>query len=683
MYARHRSPGDGVRSNLVGTGLASGRISPEGSIRGHGMQNSEFRNFNRGFGRGQLRPYPPPRPPRSGDIFMDAGRLAAEYLVSKGLLPPNSLTGKWQNGNLSSHMADIQEFRVQDRENMPLALENRTSALARLGNVAPDVGTGRRRFVDGFGTLGSRNHARGRRRMGSFRSYGSDWGRENGRSGGSWSERGRVSPDRVEGEDDFTSGYQVERRVNLDVGSLASKIVADELPSKSEIAGGSESELETCELLDDAGSKASFSSARKDLPPEADPELNKGLDDAGIMDEVTEEVKDGIGGDKTEEDNAPEGIGKQNCQAEDELVSNNCNDLLRLCSFAKVPTRSRSALTSRLSKVDEGPITEEKNICHIAPAGGPNESVDADFVDGYSSDKMETKTNSSFMHQQELIHGPPGFGRSMVTSTEVDSSVQHLGTRQGIKRPREWLSYGVPQADEDLHLHNLRAKQPSSQVERYSPDEEIVEAANKEELVEVALFPNNKAESYSESGEEKQILPSSYKICDLNLMEASEIAGSPDDPVMDQISTVASNLGVEKEASLDVGLSINNFNSADSCHDHSSDSKEVTVVDVENGSAMEDNVFDTSEQKTNTMYSNLESFFNHAEHTDDIPNVQDGYNFAISELLGTDVPNCSSVPTGISDVQNEMNLHNEEVIVIDDDPIYLSLGEIPLSMPDI
>lgn len=61
------------------------------------------------------------------------------------------------------------------------------------------------------------------------------------------------------------------------------------------------------------------------------------------------------------------------------------------------------------------------------------------------------------------------------------------------------------------------------------------------------------------------------------------------------------------------------------------------------------------------MFSGLEGFPNHAQNTADIHDVQDGYGLMLSELLGTDFPNCSSVPSDINSVHSEMGLHNATV----------------------
>ncbi|KAI4389685.1 hypothetical protein MLD38_001886 [Melastoma candidum] len=201
MHSRHqRNPGNGYRSGpMGGSNMAAGsHASPEGPSRGPGFYKSENRNFNRTFSRNQGQTHqrnfhrPPAAPPTSAraDVFMEMGKLAAEYLVSQGVLPPSVLPAKWQNGSLMKPSSEFQDFRPHDEENLQYAGEARTSALARLSNTGFDGGPGRRKYNDDYGTTGPRNYMRGKRKGGSSRNYGSDWGREYGRSG-SWSERNR------------------------------------------------------------------------------------------------------------------------------------------------------------------------------------------------------------------------------------------------------------------------------------------------------------------------------------------------------------------------------------------------------------------------------------------------------------------------------------------------------------
>eukprot|EP00262_Sarcandra_glabra_P014126 TRINITY_DN4059_c0_g2_i1.p1 TRINITY_DN4059_c0_g2~~TRINITY_DN4059_c0_g2_i1.p1 ORF type:complete len:499 (+),score=110.05 TRINITY_DN4059_c0_g2_i1:43-1497(+) len=467
-----------------------------------------------------------------------------------------------------------------------------------------------------------------------------------------------------------------------------------------------ESELENYDFPGDTGFNAGSSSTRKDLSPETDVDLNKGIsDDTTNLILETGEVKEDIGDDET----ATEEFDGQRCSVEDDPLNKPGSDLLKLCNFVKVPTRARSSLPYKNSKVDDqGPTSEERNKSDVGPERESKGPMVDDTVEGSSIDSQLNQVTSdvsripsvksideagnldstfsmererctpaqsfldsnSFMHQQESIQGPPGFGRSIsLVRTRDESFAQHDDTMEGAKGPRELSSPGVSQADEFFRLQNLREEQSNPHVESLLPDAEMVDTVDTEFR-----------ESKIEFREEKQLLPSSFKICDLNLTEASEITESPGDlVVIDHISSCPSPLEAEKESSVDVGLSIsNNCDTAGDFDECLRDDKEVEIIDVKNGSLTEDKAYNTTEQKTETIYSSLENFLNHTENTDDLPDVQDGYGLAISEFLGADIASCSSVPADI-DLQTEMNLHNAEGIPGDDDSIYLSLGEIPIS----
>ncbi|KAA8523483.1 hypothetical protein F0562_009906 [Nyssa sinensis] len=493
---------------------AAPQISPEGSIRGHGMYNSEYRNYNRGFGRGQPKPFQPPQPPpRKGDIFMEAGRLATEYLVSKGLLPPNALSGKWQN-------------------------EGRTSALARLGNVVPNVGPGRRRFSDEYSSTGSRNYMRGKRRTGSFKNYGSDWSQEIGRSG-SWSDRARFSPD-MEG-DDLYSGDQEEQQVGKDIGSGVQKSHSSELAPKSNVACDSDSESEKYQFPDDMGSKASSSSTGKDLPSETDLEVTKASDDLKISNVGNVELKDGTSNDETEKESAREDVPIQHCGVDGDLGSKNGSDLLSLCKFAKVPTKTRSSLTVKGFKdvsVDGSSCVAQSNEIRSPKKLDPDvltvpslTSTEAgELSSAYAVEQGKCTWSRSFpeisfMNEQELGEGPPGFGKSssMVMERGEKRAGQNSDSREGTKKLREWVPSKVTEADEHSHLPILREKQLITQEGRTSPGEEVILAADHERSSDISLFPEGGAQPCIEYAEEKQLFPGSFKICDLNLMEASDV----------------------------------------------------------------------------------------------------------------------------------------------------------------
>ncbi|KAF5948947.1 hypothetical protein HYC85_014904 [Camellia sinensis] len=663
MHARHRNPGNGYRSSSMGMGgvPASSRISPESSMRGHGMYNSEYRSYNRGFGRGRPKPFQavqPPPPPRT-DIFMEAGRLATEYLVSKGLLPPNVLSGKWQNGSLKNQVGDFQGFRQQG-DSLHLPQEGRTSALARLGNAA-DAGLGRRRFADEYNPTGPRNNMQVRRRMGSFKNYGSnsDWGREMGRSQ-SYSDKARACPD-MEDNDSF-SGYQEDKQVGNDVVSGGQRSCSSELAPKSDGAGDSESVLEKSLFQDDTSTNTS-PNIEKDLLPETEVEPTKRSDDTKLLKEETVGLQDGTSNDQVEKQSDTENARIQHCAMEVDSINKNGGDLLSLCRFAKVPTKTRSSLTTRVdassnqiqsSKCLDSDIPKETPVMSAEDVGelGPMYTEQGKCV------RSQSFPDISFMNEQESSEGPPGFGRCSSMIMER-----------------------VTQTDDFFHLSHLRGKQPISQEGRRSPCEEAILTMDQERPTNMSQFQRRGAGPCIEYAEEKQFFPGSFKICDLNLVEASEVNENPDP---DSILIFPSIPEIKKEATpVDVDLSIsNNCNISGKYGRCGADGKEIEVIDLENDSVQEDKAFNNSERKAETVFTGLENFPNHA-CANDISDVQDGYGLIFSDLLGPDISNCSSVPAGINSLHNEMALHDGEDILGDDESIYMSLGEIPISMPEI
>ncbi|XP_028114132.1 uridine kinase-like protein 1, chloroplastic [Camellia sinensis] len=100
------------------------------------------------------------------------------------------------------------------------------------------------------------------------------------------------------------------------------------------------------------------------------------------------------------------------------------------------------------------------------------------------------------------------------------------------------------------------------------------------------------------SSEEKQLFPGSFKICDLNLMEDSEVNENVDcvrDPILFFPSIPESK---KKATPADVDLSIsNNGNIYLVNMDHSADGKEVEVIDLESDSLQADLAFNNSDRK--------------------------------------------------------------------------------------
>lgn len=710
MHARHRSPVGGYKTSSMGMGgvATASRVSPDGSGRGRGLHNSEYRNYNRGgYGRGQSRQFGFQQPSHGNDIFMEAGRLAAEYLVSKGLLPPNALSGKLPNGSLKSPVGNFQGFKQQDID------EGQTSTLSRMES---DVGPGRRRFSDEYEPVGSRNYMRGRRRNESFRSYSSEFNRELQRTGSL--DRARAYPD-VNSQDEAFPRDRDEQQVAKD----SNVMLPSSLPGKQNPDIESAEELMCCDpkpALGDSGKETGPINTGNDLPSDGEPEPKKSAD-IGMLEEKADPVNLANSTDGLEKIGVNEDIEVKLFSQEHNQTSMTDNDLLSLCRFEKVPTRTRSSLANRGLKVchdsededaHESDIPKETEVHSqdipvdaspgviLSDQNRDAKSLDSDKLKPQSTEeepcltyanKQLNETNSSsfpgskLTREEEKIEG--------LTEIETCSSID-MGRGQkrelddnddckggGTKRPRELASLTSTFSDVFLYHSNSMEKQQISQEPRRSHSEPLIFPSEEKRLVDISMIPEGDARLGSDFTE-KQLLPSSFKAFDLNLMEASDVNENHDaDPV--HIFPLITE-GVKQEAPVDIHLTMSSNSDITSNYAKSSfDGRDVEVIDLENDSEQEEKAFNNPERKSEVVFTGTDSFSDNAHSTNNIPHAQDGYGLMISELLGNDIANCPPLPADMDSLHNDMGLHNGlhngEGMLGDDDSIYMSLGEIPIS----
>ncbi|KAJ6848287.1 uncharacterized protein M6B38_273560 [Iris pallida] len=658
MQGRYRNPNDGFGSGYRNQNRANRGGGGGGGGGGRGGAGG-------GGGGFSIKPHLPPPPPRKEEILMEAGRLAAEYLVFKGLLPPNSIPQKWPNSKYQEPATD-----------------GRTSALDRL-SLNPDASRGRKRYGDDY----DRNQFRGRKRTGSYgREYGSssDWGRDGGR----WNGRNRGYPNGVEGEDDYApAAYQRDRRSWY-----------DNLPSRSELTGESGSNHDVAE---DTGSKASSSTTRKDPPTESDADLSKVGDGVGMASlETGDEVKSDASGDLKKRDVSEEDSGvQQTCAVEGDGKCD--SDLLKMCVFSKVPTRPRSSVSQKSPKSDREVATEASNTVEVT-SDVLEVAAEENPKDGSSSDSLANQTDVSKPHDISSIFPLQHLEESVIPGQETIqipvATEEETIQREGVKRQREPSpedeyssqdNLGAKQSspeEERLPMDDLRVEQLSLEGEKLSMDEEMVApvAVDQEKPVENTCFAEVQPELDVKLEEEKEMLPTSFKICDLNLMGTPEITEIPDDPVIDHLHPPAPSVETGKELSMDFGLSIHTRNNGTEGYSQlPDDDRVVQVIDLDDDSPEEANACDPSKPKDEPMiYPNLDNFLGHEENAD-LPGIQDGYSLALSELLGTDISRCPSVPSDLSNLQGGMGLHDAEGVPNDDDSIYVSLGEIPIGFMEV
>ncbi|KAE8693547.1 Detected protein of unknown function [Hibiscus syriacus] len=626
--------------------------------------------------------------------------------------PPSVLPAKWQTGRLKKQTGDYQVYRSQEAANLHLSSDGRTSALARLRNSNSDLGLGRRRYADDNNSSWSRNLSKGRRKEGSYR------GRGYGGSG-SWSNWIRDSPD-LEIDDDNVSGHHEESQDGKDVGDGLQKHVSSELAPKGE-------ELDNFDdkygLQGELSSKASSSGADKVLKSEADGELLKRSDDSKDFRMEAGELKDGSNDNaETEEECILKDLSVKHYSTEDDVSGKTTTDLLALCNFAKVPTKTRSSLTLKNLKADSVSVNEQESVSDFETTNGPQVLLEDNSLGGSSGDlilnrsqdlkpdselsvdlsvhsfgldhmygveqgkctRSQSFPDRALLHdsEQELVPGMSGLQRScsMVTVKERGEKrgLEQSDLREGAKKPREWPEPVTTKA-EFLPFPDFEDKKVGLVEGIASTSEEvgmIVEKGIQDSLVTNSHFPGGNGESSVNYVQEKQLFPNAFKICDLNLIETSDINESHhNDPIIMYSSAPETKIEV---ATIGIDLSMSNSNGSAGGNRLANNCKEIEVIDLENDCTQENKIVDNLERKSEPMFVSMNGDMT------DVPDQYDG--LMITEFL-RNFSNCPSDDINvhplqnenINTLQNEMGLHNGEGTLADDDSIYMSLGEIPLS----
>ncbi|XP_073055894.1 uncharacterized protein At4g26450-like [Primulina eburnea] len=713
MHARHRNgPGNGYWSNSLGMrGQAfTSRMSPEGSMRGHRTYSSKHRNYNRGgLGRGgHSRQFQPPPPPSYEiDIFMEAGRLAAEYLVDKGVLPPNALSGKLNNGGLKNQMDRLHVFRPHEVD-VHIPMDGRAPDNTHLGNAALEVGpTRRRNSVDDNSMDGSRNSMRGRRRMGSFKNQGPDVNTESGKTG-AWVDMSRDLPS-IGAENDASSGQHVDQPVNVDDHGRMQTFSLGEVVQEGDAAGNLPSEFEEHNSMEDAGAKASSSITEEFLSADAKVDATKGSDDANKSDAGAEVV------DKKRIVNDFEILQNENeneitySERGDTLPSKGNVDLMKHFKFPRIPTKARSSLKVKGSKGGQDPMNEDDKITERELSGVsevqvvdvPDESstgnvssskihelnsLDSDVQKATGTDKEQpvaymTRSGQSrptyfqgqsvFKEQKEqLDEGLSVVGCS--TSTCMDMGFKRpidddTSGKEDFKKLRN-CSLIDTEANGCLPLSSSIENQPTSVEPRISQSTRSVLSPDQKSF-NVSPFPKSRDESCEFTG---------FKTCDLNLSGTCDASENDNaERVLLFPSVIESG---KKAAAVDFGLSMNNSsNVPNKDATLGVNNSNIEIIDLEIDSGQEDNIFGHPEKSADSVFTDLDGFPNNLQNANKIPDVQDGYGLMFSDLLGNHSPHSSSVLADLNSLHSEMGLPNGEGILGDDDSIYMSLGEIPIS----
>ncbi|XP_074310863.1 uncharacterized protein LOC141646800 isoform X3 [Silene latifolia] len=578
------------------------------NVSGVGFYNSEPRNFNRGYGRGNPRPYqssqppPSPQPQRKGDLFVEAGQLAVEYLVSRGLLSSDVIPGK-----------------TQDHSNSQDQGISKTPS-----GVSSD-----QRSLNGNDVTMSRNYSGEKGKHETSRSYSSDYSQENGRVV-SLPEK-TSSPNTMDVDNDKYKEENSEVCVNKEGSHDDAK-----------------HETEICHPLIDSDSRIAFSLEDKDnkKPPNS-------------LDEAKEEMKDG----PCNLDHGQKVQLSENYN--DASPKENTNMSKVHCFLSDISLKQEPVLIGQEMNVSDTGRDFLNSVKH-------DNMNDSSGITSSSEISGANCPNNALSDHPFRSVGPINALSDHPFTGEKRAHEEDCKT-EGAKKARPWLS--VAQSNE-YPFSDMSENNPISPEKR---DATICNESTDHKSFHIVSLPlHGGVESAMDRREEKQLFSSSYKICDLNLMEGSEmheghVVGSLLYPSLS---------APKKEAQIDIDLSMsNNFSTfMGDYNDSGSVRKNVEIIDLESSSMEEGKDSNFPTKNSEGGITNMVNFADNQQHANDNADGQDKYGLMISELLGNDVPNCSTAQPDINSLQNDMGMHHGEGMFTEDDPIYMSLGEIPLSL---
>jgi hypothetical protein len=570
--------------------------------------------FARGGGaynRGQKQFYPPPPPPpplpaaappqNKYEVLIEAGRLAAEYLVAKGVLPPGSLqvrddsvaAGWWGQQPPPPPLPAAQEAPVyhnprNDRGRVDREYSN------------PIARPRRSRGGDYSSSNSSKYNRRGKRRFEADNRY-SDWGRDR--------ERGRGYSDSRsydEEDEDGAPGFRRERRGSAVIDEVGSSISGVAWPgpgSKAEVMAESE--------LEDTGSKISSNNTIQknagdnNQEVEDENEANKMQEDKvsdsevvgegnsnNASDDVVQETEpkhplvpsDGKVSDERQEDSSAlnekveddetldnKAVDDLTSDAKLSLMENNSGDdarnLLNYCSFARVPKRPRSVLAHRntgpswreISATEQVEVVSSEGMCPVANDGAAigNAVADIQAESNYDLVCREHGNQSTACDQVAIpvtLHEKEAQAE-MEEMIEQSDNTQHYRDQENTERSE--LSPPLAPSQNNLTWQVEKGIQIYN-IDTPPQDEDLIDSFDKGNAAVPELLPNIGAESAVAMEEHNLGQSSSFKILDLNLVGV----GSPDelrnDPHLGQSSSVGCSMELQDKQKIDFGTTVDN-----------------------------------------------------------------------------------------------------------------------------
>ncbi|KAL5211290.1 hypothetical protein ABZP36_022137 [Zizania latifolia] len=752
--------------------------------------------FGRGGGAGyphghkQLyAPPPPPPPQRRHEVLMEAGRLAAEYLVAKGVLPPSSLQrgsgGAWvASTTLPAAAAALPPQQQQEdpafygRKRYEDEYSNNLTRPRR--NSSTSSGSGSSSSRDDYSS-GSYN-GRGKRKYGDYRRGYSEFGRERERERGRPSSNGRRCEENDD-EDGAPPGFWRERRGsagNDDARNSAAEAAREAMPLMGkelgdlEMKGNRSKAMNSSGDVKDADAPLVVQSENEDGEMEdgtmlsSEPELVKlGVDTNGDVNNASVDIDmkaevhhwpDGkVPDEKAEDDDKVLVESALDAIALDDMATNLENNLhgdernlLKYCDYAKAPTRARSLRAHRnatsvqrepavpetadlvssgeaskmvpdeaanessmtnlkseniedqiyrenpdsstscnetlepifLKENEESAVIgnmikeksdaelqskEEINVSLLVPPHKDNLMQETDLVpltashkDSLIRDNLSPLTDS---HKSSLIEET----ESPLTHSHENSLVEEtnlLSLTQDSLLDETGLSQAICSHESNL---KLQFKEGCG-IDMLPEDVDLIELSDQRKTVGDELCSNVGAEAAIKMEEENLDRSSPFEICNHNLIVGTEVSAIHNNPGLEHCSAEGSSMEPQKRQQQDL-----NAGGTDAICQLPLDSKAVQIIDIEDDTPIEVGGFDSSKEKSDIICSSMDNMVDPVVHSNDLPGIQDGYNLAISDYLGDDIPCYTSMQ---SDLHTGIVANDSEGIPVMDDPIYGSLTDI-------
>uniref|UniRef100_A0ACD5ZBP9 Uncharacterized protein n=1 Tax=Avena sativa TaxID=4498 RepID=A0ACD5ZBP9_AVESA len=353
----------------------------------------------------------PPPPHRRYEVLMEAGRLAAEYLVATGVLPPSSLQRGGGGGGGDAWAVPPPPPPLPQQQQEPPAFYgrrrydnaycNNPATRPRRNNSTTSSSSNR----DGYDySNGGSYNGRGKRKYGEYRRGHSDWGREREQEKGRLSSNGRRHEE--DNDEEGAPGFRRDRRGNTG-SDEARSCVTEELREATPLMAKAVMQLEMEDVWSNAVS--SNGDVRKDA--DAQPEVQSENED-GVMEEnkvsslepeVAEQGMDANGDVNTASATVvmeaeaklllegkvaeveAEDNGKVSCEAAvdhialDDDMANLENglhvdgSLLKHCDFAKAPTKPRSVRPHRKAAIETVELVSSGEASHMVLDEAANE----------------------------------------------------------------------------------------------------------------------------------------------------------------------------------------------------------------------------------------------------------------------------------------------------------------------